>query len=80
MIEQTPIKVMIVDDHPIVRDGIVNLALIHDDIELVGKARDGLDLLDQLQEVMPDVGDVPQGRVLVTFSEGLPAPDRWLNR
>ena len=55
MSENTPIKVMIVDDHPIVRDGIVNLTLIHDDIELVGKASDGLDLLDQLQEVVPDV-------------------------
>ncbi|KPK06006.1 MAG: hypothetical protein AMJ56_15135 [Anaerolineae bacterium SG8_19] len=55
MSEQTPIKVMIVDDHPIVRDGIVNLALIHDDIELVGKASGGLDLLTQLQEIVPDV-------------------------
>ena len=42
MSEQTPIKVMIVDDHPIVRDGIVNLSLIYDDIELVGKASGGL--------------------------------------
>ena len=55
MSEQMPIKVMIVDDHPIVRDGIVNLSLIHDDIELVGKAEGGLDLLDQLQEIVPDV-------------------------
>jgi DNA-binding NarL/FixJ family response regulator len=55
MREQTPIRVMIVDDHPIVRDGIANLALVYDDIELVGKASGGLDLLSQLQENVPDV-------------------------
>ena len=31
------------------------------------------------QEVMPVLADIPRGRVLVTFSEGLPARDRWLN-
>ena len=55
MREQTPIRVMIVDDHPIVRDGITNIALVYDDIELVGKASGGLDLLAQLQEIVPDV-------------------------
>jgi NarL family two-component system response regulator LiaR len=55
MREQAPIKVMIVDDHPIVRDGIVNLSLIYDDIELVGKASGGLELLARLQEIVPDV-------------------------
>lgn len=29
-------------------------------------------------EVMPDVGPLPAGRVLVTFHEGMPAHDRWL--
>jgi mono/diheme cytochrome c family protein len=30
-------------------------------------------------EVMPELPEVPQGRVLVTFSEGLPTHERWLN-
>lgn len=30
-------------------------------------------------EVMPVLTEVPSGRVLVTFSEGLPAYERWLN-
>ncbi|HUG68811.1 MAG TPA: LamG-like jellyroll fold domain-containing protein, partial [Pirellulaceae bacterium] len=30
-------------------------------------------------EVMPIVDDVPEGRVLVTFAEGLPSHERWLN-
>lgn len=30
-------------------------------------------------EVMPIVDDVPEGRVLVTFAEGFPSHERWLN-
>jgi len=30
-------------------------------------------------EVMPELNDIPEGQVLVTFSEGLPAHQRWLN-
>lgn len=55
MSEQTPIKVMIVDDHPVVRNGIMNMLLIFDDIEFVGEAGGGLELLSQLQKMMPDV-------------------------
>lgn len=31
-------------------------------------------------EVMPDLDDVPEGRVLVTFAEGHPTYERWLNQ
>ena len=55
MTEQTPIKVFIVDDHPVVRNGIANLLLLFDDIELAGEAGGGRDLLAQLQEIAPDV-------------------------
>ena len=55
MNEQEPIKVIIVDDHPVVRNGIMNMLLIFDDIELIGEAGSGLELLTQLQEIMPDV-------------------------
>lgn len=30
------------------------------------------------KEVAPDLGEIPAGRVLVTFHEGMPAHDRWL--
>ena len=46
---------MIVDDHPVVRNGIMNMLLIFDDIELIGEAGGGRELLAQLQEIMPDV-------------------------
>jgi DNA-binding NarL/FixJ family response regulator len=55
MSEQATIKVVIVDDHPVVRNGIMNMLLVFDDIELVGEAEGGLDLLAQLQKTMPDV-------------------------
>ena len=30
-------------------------------------------------EVVPDLGDLPLGQVLVTYHEGMPAHNRWLN-
>tara|TARA_R110002095_G_scaffold215072_2_gene208428 strand:+ start:19939 stop:23673 length:3735 start_codon:yes stop_codon:yes gene_type:complete len=30
-------------------------------------------------EKMPEISDVPPGKVLVTFSESMPASDRWMN-
>ncbi len=41
--------------------------------------RGGPQVVGPLPEVMPQVPDVPVGRVVVTFAEGLPAQDRWLN-
>jgi YesN/AraC family two-component response regulator len=41
MTDPRPIKVMIVDDHPIVRDGLKNMLLAFDDLLLVGEAGDG---------------------------------------
>jgi mono/diheme cytochrome c family protein len=29
--------------------------------------------------VMPDLGEIPAGRVIATFHDGMPAHDRWLN-
>jgi DNA-binding NarL/FixJ family response regulator len=49
------IKVMIADDHPIVRDGLRKLLLLEDDIDVVGEACDGRDLLDKASESQPDV-------------------------
>ena len=41
MTELQLIRVMIVDDHPIVRDGLKNMLLAFDDLRLVGEAADG---------------------------------------
>ena len=41
----------------------------------VGKPR----TIEPLPEVMPQLGEIPDGRVLVQLCEGLPAENRWLN-
>ena len=49
------IKVMIVDDHPIVRDGLKSMLLAFDDLKLVGEAGDGNEALAQCGQTQPDV-------------------------
>jgi DNA-binding NarL/FixJ family response regulator len=49
------IRVVIADDHPIVRDGLRKLLALEDDIEVVGEAGDGREVLDRVQELEPDV-------------------------
>lgn len=51
----TPIKVMIVDDHAIVREGLTMLLGEETDIKVVGEARDGLDALTRINHLQPDV-------------------------
>ena len=50
-----PIKVMIVDDHPIVRSGLATMLQVFDDLELVGEAASGRNALAKCQNLMPDV-------------------------
>ena len=49
------IRVVIADDHPIVRDGLRRLLSVEADIDVVGEAADGQQLLDHMQDWMPDV-------------------------
>ncbi|MFH1651853.1 MAG: response regulator transcription factor [Chloroflexota bacterium] len=49
------IKVMIVDDHAIMRDGIKALLGLHDDIDVVGEASDGKEAVEKAQTLAPDV-------------------------
>ena len=55
MVELTPIKVMIVDDHPIVRDGLKNMFMVFDDLELIGEAEDGSEALAICEQNTPNV-------------------------
>jgi NarL family two-component system response regulator LiaR len=55
MTETSPIHVLIVDDHPMVRKGLASFLLIMDDLELVGEAKDGLDALHRCEHSPPDV-------------------------
>ena len=49
------IKVLVVDDHAIMRDGIRAMLGVLDDIEVTGEAAEGKAALDQVQALDPDV-------------------------
>lgn len=49
------IRVLIADDHALVREGIIALLAHYDDIEVVGEASDGIEAIKRVSEVMPDV-------------------------
>ncbi len=49
------IRIVIADDHPIVRDGLKKLLALEDDVEVVGEAGDGREVLERVQELEPDV-------------------------
>ncbi len=49
------IRVLIVDDHTLVRDGIRSLLAFVVDIEVVGEAANGKEALEQIRRLTPDV-------------------------
>jgi len=50
-----PIRVLIADDHPVVRQGLAVLLEVQDDITLVGQASDGPEAVRLTLELEPDV-------------------------
>lgn len=50
-----PIKVVIVDDHALIREGIKKLLELEDGIEIVAVAQDGEDALEKIATFRPDV-------------------------
>lgn len=48
-------RVMLVDDHAVVRQGLRTFLDLQDDITVVGEARDGVEALHVVQELEPDV-------------------------
>ena len=49
------IKVMIVDDQPILSEGIKSVLSTSDALEVIGVAEDGRDALDKMENNVPDV-------------------------
>ncbi|MFD2639441.1 response regulator [Piscibacillus salipiscarius] len=50
-----PIKVLVVDDHDVVRKGIITYLMTEDDIDVVGEASSGFDGAKLAKELNPDV-------------------------
>ncbi len=58
LMEETPkrkIRIVLADDHPIVRDGLKKMLAMESDFEVVGEASDGREALEQIQIHEPDV-------------------------
>jgi two-component system, NarL family, response regulator LiaR len=49
------IRVLIADDHAVVRQGLRTFLELQDEIEVVGKAADGIEALELVQRTAPDV-------------------------
>lgn len=49
------IRVLIADDHPIMREALKHLLALEQDIEVVGEAADGREVLNKVAELKPDV-------------------------
>jgi len=55
MTKPTPIRVLLVDDHAVVRSGLAAFLLAYDDLELVGEAGSGEEAVRLCEQAQPNV-------------------------
>ena len=55
MTQSNPIRVMLVDDHMVVRSGLSTVLAVYDDLKLVGEAGDGEEAIRLCERLQPDV-------------------------
>ena len=51
----TRIRILVVDDHKVVRKGLRTFIAVHDDLQLVGEAGNGDEAVEQCATLLPDV-------------------------
>lgn len=79
------IRVVLVDDHPVVRAGVRALVDAQDDLDVVGEAADSAQAIEVVGETRPDVvlmdlslGDGPGGAETTRLVRELPSPPQVL--
>jgi NarL family two-component system response regulator LiaR len=55
MAKQDEIRVLIVDDHDMLREGLTTFLMVYSDLNLVGEATNGAEAIQKCQELEPDV-------------------------
>ena len=55
MSDASPIRILVVDDHQLIRVGITTLILPESDIKVVGEASNGREAIAKYRECRPDV-------------------------
>jgi len=55
MNESEPIRVLIADDHAVVREGLISIINLEPDMIIVGEATDGAEAVKKAQELLPDI-------------------------
>ncbi|MBC8505518.1 MAG: response regulator transcription factor [Anaerolineales bacterium] len=53
--KQPPYRVLLADDHAVLRSGLIAMLAQHQDYEVVGEAASGLDTLSMAEELQPDL-------------------------
>jgi DNA-binding NarL/FixJ family response regulator len=65
-------RVLIVDDHTIVRDGVSSLLALAGDIEVVGEAANGREGLEKVSKLLPDVVIMDISMPIMSGLEAIP--------
>ena len=84
-VAEAGLRVVLVDDHPVVRAGLRALVDSQADLEVVGEARDAAEAEDVVRRTRPDVvlmdlnlGEGPGGAATTARLRGLPRPPQVL--